>query len=97
MVLLGMRKEVLSSPVIWLCLQCYACTAKCPQNVRFREVIRALREMAVKEGLVDPSVMAEMLKMDDVTRKLHGQLVKKLLADRAGYEKALKEVEAQTV
>jgi len=31
-VLLGMRKEVLSSEVIWRCVQCYSCTAKCPQN-----------------------------------------------------------------
>src|SRR5512136_3100938 len=48
-VLLGMRKETLGSPVIWRCVQCYSCTAKCPQNVRFREIIRALRDMAVEE------------------------------------------------
>lgn len=49
-VLLGQRKQVLSDPVIWRCIQCYACTSQCPQHVKFRDVLRALREMAVAEG-----------------------------------------------
>jgi len=44
-VLLGMREEVLSSPVIWRCVQCYSCTAKCPQNVKFREINRYKRRL----------------------------------------------------
>lgn len=95
MVLLGMRKEVLSSPVIWRCVQCYSCTAKCPQNVKFRDVMKVLRDMAVKEGFVDPSVPAEIQKLDDTAMKLHGRLVKKLLNDRAGYENEIKEMEIQ--
>lgn len=95
MVLLGMRKEVLSSPVIWRCVQCYSCTAKCPQNVNFRDVMKVLRDMAVKEGFADPSVLAEMQRLDETAMKLRGRLVKKLLNDRAGYENALKETETQ--
>ena len=47
-VLLGMRKEVLESTAIWQCVGCYECTDRCPQNVRFTEVIEALRRIAVR-------------------------------------------------
>lgn len=95
MVLLGLRKEVLSSPVIWRCVQCYSCTAKCPQNVKFRDVMKVLRAMAVKEGFTDPSVLTEMQRLDDAMMKLRGRLAGKLLNDRAAYEKTLKEMEIQ--
>ena len=90
MVLLGMRKEVLSSPAIWRCVQCYSCTAKCPQNVKFRDVMKVLRDMAVKEGFADPSVLAEMQRLDETVMKLRGRLARKLLDDRAAYENTLK-------
>ena len=93
MVLLGMRKEVLSSPVIWRCVQCYSCTVKCPQNVKFRDVMKVLRDMAVAEGFVDPSVLSEMQRLDETVVKLRGRLVRKLLADRTEYENAIREME----
>lgn len=96
MVLLGMRKETLSSPLIWRCVQCYSCTAKCPQNVKFRDVMKVLRAMAVKEGFAAPSVLADIQRLDDVMMKLHGRLVKKLLNDRAAYENTLREIETRT-
>ena len=34
MVLLGMREEILKSDLLWLCINCYTCTAHCPQNVK---------------------------------------------------------------
>jgi heterodisulfide reductase subunit C len=45
MALLGMRKEVLSSDIIWMCVRCYNCYARCPQNVKFADVMTVLREM----------------------------------------------------
>jgi heterodisulfide reductase subunit C len=50
MILLGMRKEVLSSKLIWLCAKCYACTANCPQDVSFADIATVLRDMAIEEG-----------------------------------------------
>jgi len=50
MILLGMRKEVLASPAIWLCHQCYACSANCPQDVDFSHIMMAVRDIAVSEG-----------------------------------------------
>ena len=49
-VLVGLRKEVLESSAIWQCVGCYECTDRCPQNVRFTEVIEALRSIAVRES-----------------------------------------------
>jgi heterodisulfide reductase subunit C len=85
-ILLGMKKEVLSSPVIWRCVQCYSCTAKCPQNVRFREVIRALRQMAVAEKAVDPAIAAEVDSIGPFLQKVRRNLVVSLLTNRAHYE-----------
>jgi heterodisulfide reductase subunit C len=49
-VLIGLRTEVLESGAIWRCVGCYECTDRCPQNVRFTEVIEALRRIAVRES-----------------------------------------------
>jgi heterodisulfide reductase subunit C2 len=87
-VLLGMRQEVLSSPLIWRCVQCYSCTAKCPQNVRFREVIRALREMAVAAKAVDPATAAEVEAVGPFLQKVRRNLVATLLTDRSKYDEA---------
>jgi heterodisulfide reductase subunit C len=50
MVLLGMKERVLSSDFIWFCSSCYACTERCPQGVRFTDVMNAIKNLAVKEG-----------------------------------------------
>ena len=47
-VLLGLRKDVLQSKAIWQCVGCFECTDRCPQNVRFTEIIEALRRIAVR-------------------------------------------------
>jgi len=52
--LLGLRKRVLSTDVIWLCAACYSCTERCPRGVRPAEVIRAIRNLAVREGHIHP-------------------------------------------
>ncbi len=49
-VLVGMRKEVLESKAIWQGVGGYECTDRCPQNVRFTEIVEALRRIAVRES-----------------------------------------------
>ena len=53
-IMFGMRQEVLSSPLIWMCLVCYRCYVRCPQKVNFTDIMRVLRYLAVKEKLVSP-------------------------------------------
>ncbi len=64
MILLGMREQVLSSRIIWLCAQCYTCSANCPQDVDFSDIMFALRDMAVKEGYAPPDLLE---KIDKIT------------------------------
>ncbi len=95
-VLLGMRKEVLSSPIIWRCVQCYACTAKCPQNVKFRDVMKALREMAVEEGYVDADLLQEVEQLDEFSQKLRRDLVNVLVTNRDRFKELKKKIEETT-
>jgi heterodisulfide reductase subunit C len=92
-VLLGQRREVLSSPVIWRCVQCFSCTAKCPQNVRFREVMRALREMAVAEGFADTALLAEVDALGTLSQKLRRRMAEALVKDRSRFDELKKKVE----
>ncbi len=48
--LLGMKKEVLSSPFLWFCAHCHACTERCPQGIMVAELINAIKNYAVIQG-----------------------------------------------
>ncbi len=91
-VLLGMKKEVLTSPVIWRCVLCYACAFKCPQNVKFRDVMEVLRKMAVEGGFVKKSIAQDIRSLDDFTQEIRVEMVKTLLKDRKKLEKTKKEI-----
>jgi heterodisulfide reductase subunit C len=88
MVLLGMRKEVLSSKLPWLCTQCYTCQAHCPQNVKFSDVMKALRNMAVREGYVHPSFLKEIKEIDTFSQKLRHQMVLSVIGQKSEEVKA---------
>ena len=59
-ILLGMRKEVLSSDLIWFCCLCNACFYVCPQEIKFSRVAIELRKMAVAEGYVDQKFLDKL-------------------------------------
>ncbi len=50
MILLGMRKEVLSADFIWLCANCNHCYEHCPQDVRYSDISHAIKKIALKEA-----------------------------------------------
>jgi coenzyme F420-reducing hydrogenase delta subunit/heterodisulfide reductase subunit C len=58
MVMLGMREEVLSSPVIWLCSACDICYERCPQEIHISHLMRAIRDIAIREGYEPPGPIA---------------------------------------
>jgi len=60
MAILGMKKEVLENEFIWLCAGCYICQERCPQDVRITDLMGALRNIAVKEGFIHPSFVAQI-------------------------------------
>jgi len=75
MSILGMREEVLSSDILWMCSRCYTCAALCPQNVKFTDVISILRDMAVKEGYVQPERLEKALELDKVIQSLRCRII----------------------
>ena len=61
MVRLGMRKRVLSSPYIWYCATCHNCEERCPQNVKFFNILNVLKNTAAKEGYA-PTAWVEQIR-----------------------------------
>ncbi len=47
----GMREEALSSNTFWMCVSCYHCMVRCPQNIHITDVMYTLKTMAIEEGL----------------------------------------------
>lgn len=78
MVLLGLKDEVLSGHEIWLCYQCHACMTRCPQDVRFTEIIKALRRLAVAEGYATQDFADKVEDIDAFSKILRKELVKGL-------------------
>jgi len=81
-VLLGSRDELLNSGDIWRCWQCHTCVAYCPQDVRFAGVIRALREISLKENIFDESFASKITEIDYETRVQRLERVNKLIRER---------------
>ncbi len=59
MVLLGMKKEVLTSDFVWFCSGCHTCLERCPQGVKITELMTILKNIAVKEGYIHPGFKAQ--------------------------------------
>jgi heterodisulfide reductase subunit C len=68
--LLGMREQLLSSKELWYCTQCYTCYARCPQDVRFTDVMAILRDMAVEQGYAPKDMKEKAEKVDQISQKL---------------------------
>lgn len=82
MVLMGMRERVLSSDFIWYCTQCFTCSGHCPQNVKFTDIMRVLRDMAVEEGYVDRSFLQKAKELDKFSQRVRYQLMKSIVGKR---------------
>ena len=82
MVLLGMKKEVLSSKVIWYCCSCYTCYAQCPQNVKFTDVMAALRHLAIEQGYVSKGFLDKVYNIDNLAQKIRLDIIKCLTKEQ---------------
>jgi len=51
----GMRDEVLRSNTQWICVSCYHCVVRCPQEVHIADVMYTLKSMAVDAKLYSDS------------------------------------------
>jgi len=78
-VLLGMKNETLGDGEIWKCYQCHTCVAHCPQDVRFADIVRALREIAAQEGVCESGLAEKVAALDLQARKQRLEKVNALL------------------
>jgi len=79
MALLDMEEEVLKSDELWKCNQCHACVAHCPQDVRFADIVRALRELSVEKGYRDASLPEKIHKLDEELKRRRLEQIKETL------------------
>ncbi|MCJ7617531.1 MAG: hydrogenase iron-sulfur subunit, partial [Desulfobacterales bacterium] len=63
MISLGLKKHLLSSDLPWYCTGCSTCKFVCPQDVRFNDVIKALKLLALQDGYFDADTLSEMGKL----------------------------------
>ena len=83
MILLGLKEEVLSSKVIWYCLSCYRCQVRCPQEVKYPEIMRVLRKLAVEQGYVEPGFVQAIQDIDQKAQEHRRKLLKNLIKKEA--------------
>jgi heterodisulfide reductase subunit C len=50
MIRAGMRDAVLRSNTPWMCVSCYFCAVRCPQDVHIPDVMYGLKAMATRAG-----------------------------------------------
>lgn len=55
----GLRQEVLESNTFWMCVSCYHCVVRCPQNVHIADVMYTLKSMAIDAKLYRDSTAAD--------------------------------------
>ena len=53
---LGLKERLISEDDLWLCTTCFTCVDHCPQEVEVSSIVRALRNISVKERKVMPGV-----------------------------------------
>jgi heterodisulfide reductase subunit C len=47
---MGLKKEVMQSTTIWLCVSCETCSSRCPAKIDVARVMESLRILAATEG-----------------------------------------------
>jgi len=47
---LGLRERVFSDADLWNCTTCYTCQERCPRGVHTTDIVRVVRNLAVKYG-----------------------------------------------
>jgi heterodisulfide reductase subunit C len=52
----GARDKVMDSNTPWMCVSCYLCAVRCPQQIHIPDVMYALKAMGAREGRVHGNV-----------------------------------------
>jgi heterodisulfide reductase subunit C len=55
----GFRDDVLRSNTPWMCVSCYFCSVRCPQEIHIPDVMYAIKSIATRDGAGPPSTGAD--------------------------------------
>ena len=91
MCMLGMKEEVLSSDILWMCSRCYTCYALCPQGVKFSDVLDVLRDLAIKEGYVPKERYQKARELDKFLQGLRCEIINSKLHPDEKLNEVIKE------
>jgi heterodisulfide reductase subunit C len=58
----GMRDEVLKSNTPWICVSCYLCTVRCPQDIHITDVMYGLKNLSLREKMYSDSTAPDFSK-----------------------------------
>jgi heterodisulfide reductase subunit C len=78
-ILLGLRSQLLTSPLLWQCARCARCSFQCPQDVRVLDVIQALRRLALREGYVSTEKARALEEAEKLLADLRRQVLAKVI------------------
>jgi len=54
----GFRDDVLRSNTPWMCVSCYFCSVRCPQEIHIPDLMYAIKSIATREGVAPASTGA---------------------------------------
>ncbi len=57
----GMLDRVLMSNTVWLCTSCYYCTVRCPQDIKFTDIMYELKRLGAEYGLFPKDAKAPVM------------------------------------
>jgi heterodisulfide reductase subunit C len=55
----GFRDDVLRSNTPWMCVSCYTCVVRCPQEIHIPDVMYAIKSIATREGAAPATTGAD--------------------------------------
>jgi heterodisulfide reductase subunit C len=58
----GMREDVMKSNTPWMCVSCYYCTVRCPQDIHITDVMYTLKNMSLKANKMQESTASDFSK-----------------------------------
>lgn len=66
---LGLLDTAVRSRMIFMCITCYSCTARCPRNIPVADVMIGLRNMAFARNVMPPKNLAYYKDFSDMILK----------------------------
>jgi heterodisulfide reductase subunit C len=93
---LGAGDELLQTPLIWTCLSCETCYARCPNEINFAGIIDALRAVALEKGVARPEGKTPLFNrrfLDTVKRYGRAYDLQMIAAYKLGSGKLMDDVE----